>query len=564
MRKLGKLLAVAALMLTTLGSGVSALAADHDAIQPVSGDLTIHKHWAEDSSQIGDEGDGTELTGADAITNPPVQHVQFNVYKLTPKTAGTDPVVPPSEKDGAVYTKNSSSTELSVAYNGNTYVYTMTKEAGVAKTDANGVVKLTGLKGFYYVEEDLAASQSPKPTIPDGSGGTKEVQIASPVKPFVISVPMTTTTEDSWNTDVHVYPKNQGQTPTKDMDGASKNSVNVGDSVNYDIRVNIPGDIEDYTVYKINDKLDPALTYTASSAKAYVYKDDGAGGWTKVEIPNVGNVNYTVTNPDPTPTTGNENTLTVDFTAAGRDALQAYMDPANGGYTHVGIEFTVTVNEKVKDKPNYTVKNKGEIEFNNGLSSENDKVPTTETETNVGEVIIDKKDQKGNALAGSEFQIAKDNTAAKAGDFIKVKVDANGDITDLVYPGEADYATALDWIIRPGETDASKLGVISGKYYAATFKNLQTHSGVDDARVALKYYVVETLAPDGYNLLGEPVEIDFANENTTTHVVTKEVVNSRGFKLPATGGMGLILITIAGIALIGLAVMVVLPKRRHS
>lgn len=559
MRKLGKMLAVIMLMFTTFGSGIGAFAADHAAIQPVSGDLTIHKHWAEDSSQIGAEGDGTEQT----ISNPPVENVQFNVYKLTPKTSGTDPVVPPSEKDGAVYTKNASSTELSIAYNGNTYVYTLTKEAGVGKTDANGIVKLTGLKGFYYVEEDLAASQSPKPTIPDGSGGKKEVTIASPVKPFVISVPMTTTTEDSWNTDVHVYPKNQGQTPTKDMDGASKNSVNIGDSVNYDIKVNIPGDIEDYTVYKINDKLDSALTYTTGSAKAFVYKDDGAGGWTKLEIPNASNVHYTVTDADPTVGTGNDNTLTVDFTDAGRDKLQEYMTTAGGSYTHVGIEFTTVVNENVKDKPNYTIVNKGEIEFNNGLTTENDKVPTTETETNVGEVIIDKKDQKGNALTGAEFQIAKDNTDAKAGSFIKVKVNASGDITDLVYPGDADYATALDWIIRPGETDSTKLGVVGGKYYATTFKGLKTHSGVDASRVALKYYVVETLAPDGYNLLGEPVEIDFAN-GTTANVVTKEVVNSRGFKLPATGGMGLILITIAGIALIGFAVMILLPKKRQS
>lgn len=550
MRKLGKLFAVVALLFTTFAGGLSAFA-DHDAIQPSTGDLTIHKHWAEDSSQIGAEGDGTQQT----ITNPPVKDVQFNVYKLTPKTAGTDPVAPPSEKDGAVYTANAAKTELTIAYNGNTYYYTMTKEGGSGKTAADGTLKLTGLKGFYYVEEDLAASTTPKPTIPDGSGGTKEVDIASPAKPFVISVPMTKTSEDGWNTDVHVYPKNQGQTPTKDMDGASSNSVGIGDTVGYDIKVNIPGDIEDYKVYKINDALDAALTYTVNSTKAYVYKDDGAGGWTKQEIPNPGN--YTITNPE----ASNSNTLSVEFTAAGLIVLQNYTTTAGGGYTHVGIEFDTVVNENVLSKPNYTVKNKGEVEFNNGLTSQNEKKPTTETETNVGRITIDKKDQKGNALTGSEFQVAASSADAAAGDFIKVKVDGSGKITDIVKKGDSDYGTALNWVIKPGAT--AGLGVDGTTFYAPYFEGLQTHTGADTSKVAIKYYVVETLAPDGYNLLGEPVEIDFANGNTA-NVVTKEVINSKGFKLPATGGMGLILITIAGIVLIGTAVMIVLPKRRHS
>lgn len=567
MKKLGKLLAVAALMFTTLGSGISALA-DDAAIQPTSGDLTIHKHWSEDNSDIGDEGDGTE---DNTVTNPPVAGVQFNVYKLSPQAAGTITeddgtvvpttdalAVPPSEKDGAVYTKLSG-TQLRIDYNGKVYTYGMTIEGGSDKTDANGELKLTGLKGFYYVEEDVAAST---PTV-----NTESVHIASPAKPFIISVPMTKTTEDGWNTDVHVYPKNQGQTPTKDVDGASDKSINIGDTIGYNIKVNIPSDIEDYRVYKINDKLDTALTYTKNSAVAYVYKDNGSGGFDKLAIPNTGNVNYTVTDADPTTGTGNENTLTVDFTKAGRDALQAYIAAAGGSYTHVGIEFKTIVNENVVEKPGYEVVNTGEIEFNNGVMEENevDTTPTPEVKINVGNITIDKKDQKGTALLGSEFKVADTNANAVAGSFLKVKV-TGGKIADILYPTDAEYADvdALNWVVRPGETNAAKLGVIGTTFYAASFDGLRTHSGEDTAKVGLKYYVVETLAPDGYNLLGDPVEVDFDGSETTNYVVTKEVVNSRGFKLPATGGMGLILITIAGIVLIGLAVMVFLPKKRRQ
>ena len=86
-------------------------------------------------------------------------------------------------------------------------------------------------------------------------------------------------------------------------------------------------------------------------------------------------------------------------------------------------------------------------------------------------------------------------------------------------------------------------------------------------RLPINYWVVETKAPDGYNLLGDPFNVKFANaedEKTAQYVYSEEVVNSNGFKLPETGGMGLIGLIVAGIVIIGLAVMVVLPKKRHS
>ena len=54
------------------------------------------------------------------------------------------------------------------------------------------------------------------------------------------------------------------------------------------------------------------------------------------------------------------------------------------------------------------------------------------------------------------------------------------------------------------------------------------------------------------------------DEKAAKYVYSEEVVNSNGFKLPETGGMGLIALIVAGIVIIGLAVMVVLPKKRHS
>lgn len=61
------------------------------------------------------------------------------------------------------------------------------------KTDANGIAKFENLAlGFYVVIET---------STPD--------KVTTPAAPFLVSIPMTTVSGDSWLYDVHVYPKNK-------------------------------------------------------------------------------------------------------------------------------------------------------------------------------------------------------------------------------------------------------------------------------------------------------------------------------------------------------------------
>lgn len=565
-KKFSSVVALLFIVFTIFSGGAKAFGAN-SAILPenTKGTLTIHKHWAEDNSQIGNEGNGVK---DEDIKNPPVEHIQFNVYELTP-VPGNDQDVPPSEKDGAIYLVNTEKTELTIEYNGQTYKYSM-GTAKTGKTDADGELVFSALRGFYYVEEDLANSTNPKPTIPDGIDKKKEVSITSPARPFIISVPMTNTEGTGWNTDVHVYPKNQGTTPTKTVgeegetnivEGSTGNSVNVGDSFPFTIRTNIPVDIDDslasdsntkkYSKFDLWDKFDDALTYN-NDVGVYVYKKASNGTWSRQQITPNDDSLYTINY--------NASILTVSFTELGRTKLAELMNGTDK-WTHVGLYFTAIVNEGIHEKDSNTVENQATVTFENegGSGTEQNK-ETDPTETNTGDIEIDKKDQKGDALEGAEFQIAKDKTAAEAGEYIKVKV-TDGKITDLVYHGDPGYDAALNWIVRPHATTG--LGVDNGTFYAAKFQGLQTHTGLDAAKTALKYFVVETKAPSEYNLLDAPVEVDFADEETT-HIVSKEIVNSKGFKLPNTGSIGMILLTVLGIVLIGLAILMFLPKKRRS
>ena len=76
------------------------------------------------------------------------------------------------------------------------------------------------------------------------------------------------------------------------------------------------------------------------------------------------------------------------------------------------------------------------------------------------------------------------------------------------------------------------------------------------------YCLVETKAPAGYELLTQPVVFNLKKDDrkentvgTTTVTLSKQVdvTNNRSttLKLPATGGMGILIVVLAGLAIIG-------------
>ena len=113
------------------------------------------------------------------------------------------------------------------------------------------------------------------------------------------------------------------------------------------------------------------------------------------------------------------------------------------------------------------------------------------------------------------------------------------------------------------------------------------------------YYLVETKTVEGYNLLKAPVEVTLnivyktttkkeyvidengvktlvkneiektkttftENEATSTGTHTETIINKQGFELPITGGMGTVLFSIAGFALMAGAAFVLLKGRRKD
>ena len=525
-KRLRGIIALLLLFATTLGGGISGQAAG--AIAPDTGSLTIHKYLY-DVGGIGD-GDGNVIGESDLgdLKGKEIRGVQFDVYEVTgPVPDSASPEIVPG---GDEWSYSLVGGNL-VATNGTeTYQYVLGENLADSKTDDNGVVELSNLaRGYYFVVENLGESA---PEIKNGSGSWEAIAITAPAKPFVVAVPMTNPKDqESWISDVHVYPKNQTTDVVKEP---SKPSVNVGEVFEWSIAVELPADIQDYQKFVVTDKLDEALTYMSGSVKVYqAEKDKDTGKWVKV-APERELDSFAASLED-------ENTLTIDL-ISGKEKM--------ADWEGLIIEFQTTVNEKLAEKPQEenTIENTATVDFTN-KQGQDSKKESDKTEVNVGDIIIKKVDRDGiTLLEGAEFQIAGSEEAAVKGEFIKIQVDGEGNITKLVYPGDADYESAQDWIVK---SDGSGI---------ATFEGLETHTD----QGYNSYWIVETKAPEGYNLVGDPIEVNFEKTAGKNYTIEKNVVNSKGFTLPQTGSMGMILLTVTGIVLIGLAILLFIPKKRNA
>lgn len=180
--------------LLTLGMTLSmmtmtAFAADPSAKMPTidtdkTGTVTIHKYTS--GNGMGSVGNGTEADPGDFPTGAePLKGAGFTLYQVVDK-GGMEAYYKADPKDlpdVSEYVEPDGT--IKKAYIGNA-----TSEG---LTDKSGTATFSNLElGFYVVIET---------TVPDA--------VTIPMKPFLLSVPMTTTDGSDWLYDIHVYPKNE-------------------------------------------------------------------------------------------------------------------------------------------------------------------------------------------------------------------------------------------------------------------------------------------------------------------------------------------------------------------
>lgn len=329
----------------------------------------------------------------------------------------------------------------------------------------------------------------------------------------------------------------------KDVNDSTGDKSDWQDSADYDVNDEVPfqltatlptndTDFAAYKTYKLvfHDQQSAGLTFNEKSVVVkYGDKTLGADSYTVTEDP--------------------EDKDTFDITIADAKAVKdaegsAITVAAGGKFT---VEYTSTLNENAvigsTGNPN-----EASLEFSNnpnvGGEGETGKTPTDKVIVFTYQLDINKTFNGGTPAENDlpKFKLYKFDSATN------------------------------DYTIDRGEVTITKTE--DGKY-TASFKR------VDDG----KYKLVETKTPAGFNTAADTLfeitadhdvesdnpqltvlKINTTAGNTTTGTVTADVVNQKGSNLPSTGGMGTVLLYVAGIAVFVLAgaTLVMALRRRNA
>ena len=434
----------------------------------------------------------------------------------------------------------------------------------MAETDAAGHTFASDMEqGLYLVVETR---------VPEN--------VTSTCNPIFVSLPMTTVDGAAWNYDVTVYPKNQTGNPdlektvreAKNSTGKNTGSLtdikdgyehtataSVGDTVDYQIISTLPtitSKASSLSEYTYVDTLSKGIRYNKNDVVIEFFKD--AGCTDKIAKWDESSGKFTVAYDD------TANTMTIRMTDTGlaeiNEAATVYTDSVKRGYSDCTMRLTyaaaLTADAKMGDTDNP-----------NG-------VVLTWRRTN-----------------NTYFDTLKDccHVYTYGIDVLKQFSDNGGNVRNVKFRLHSDTD---DCYIIAEQKDGVYYakGLTAKKSDATTFiPNAQGHIVVkgleDDA-----YSLTEIATDKGYVLLKDAVKIVIKTaENGTCEqcgaklptasatvngkdasmtdgnaIVPLTVVNNPGFDLPKTGGYGVWMFTIGGVALLGAAAFIVIRSRKHK
>lgn len=398
-------------------------------------------------------------------------------------------------------------------------------------------------QGYWLIVDSTA-------TLPDGvtrslvmldTAGAEEITIKA--KDDTIDIGKTVTTPD-----VNLTPETSAEYGT----------VNIGDEITFTLTSSLPANLAEYDhptekyQFKFVDTMSEGLEFIAiksvkigtTDVPAYVAEDTAQS---TPEKPGYQTSGFFTGG---TPKNGNG---TIDLSTY----VQENLDTLGG--KKVVVEYTAKLTKDAVVEDNGTIKeeNKVYVEFTNDYDTFK-KGNTPEKDVDVYSFTLDifkYTDDNGTDgyqandthLAGAEFQLYK------------------------TVGGKTYYAKADEVTVGGGNYKITGWAEMTGDEVptdAATFVTPEGGKLDIDGLDLGTYYLRETKAPDGYNLLADPIEIkieDKAVDDATVPIVeipVQHVENSSGVELPSTGGIGTtIFYTLGGLLAVGAAVFLVTKKR---
>ena len=331
---------------------------------------------------------------------------------------------------------------------------------------------------------------------------------------------------------------------------AEYGTVNIGDTITFTLTSSLPVDLAEYT--------HPTEKYQ------FKFVDTMSKGLEFIEITSVkigDNDVPAYTDEEPGYQTSGFFTGGTEKNGEGEIDLSTYVQENLGtlGGKKVVVTYTAKLTEDAAVEIDGSIKEENKVyvkftndydDFQEGRTPEKD-VDVYSFTLDIYKYTDDNGDegyQVGDThLAGAEFQLYKT-------------------VNDTTY-----YAKANEVTVGGGNYKITGWAEMTGTEApdgTATFVTPESGKLDIDGLDLGTYYLRETKAPEGYNLLADPIEIkieDKAGDNALEPVVeipVRHVENSSGVELPSTGGIGTtIFYTLGGLLAVGAAVFLVTKKR---
>lgn len=442
-----------------------------------------------------------------------------------------------------------------------------------ATTGADGIAKFTSKQADVTETDGSEVWLKPKQGVYIISETAAPISVTKRSHPFLLSLPMSSrTTQNDWLYDVYAYPKNTlGSTDIdKKIDkvnngnggiltGNEKAGANIGDVITFRVPFTISVPDNGLSKLEIKDTMSKGLKFT---------------GETDVKIERADNDDVLVKG--------------TDFT------VSSAADASDSAKTVVTIAFTSTYLTKLNNdaraaadpvtSPQFNIYYNAKLDSDAVLGNAGNKNSvlayyrqtgdTKDTETPKNEVTVYTcgidltkmaNDADSTKLNGVQFVLKKSRTGTADTDYYYFD-ETTGESESAIYYYPILSGTEADRILT---TNASGKLVIRG-----------LKSGT--------YYLEEVKTANGYVLLNEPIQISITFDSTTntysaqvngndvtlhddslnttskTALVPLDVVNSQGFLLPSTGGVGTTMLTIAGVVLVVLSVILLIRMKRKQ
>ncbi|MGO5306856.1 SpaH/EbpB family LPXTG-anchored major pilin [Agathobacter sp. LCP21S3_B2] len=383
-----------------------------------------------------------------------------------------------------------------------------TVAGSVSVTQDNAEAEITGLEPGYYLIKDK-----------DGSLTGDEAYTE-----YILNIVADTTITPKTDVpSVEKKVKDTNDTTGDTTEWQDSADYDIGDDVPFQLTATLPANVESYKSYylKFDDTLSQGLDFKEKTVTVKLGDKD---------VKEFFKINYDAAS--------KKLTFTCD------NILKEGFEAKNG--EKIVVEYKATLNEHAvigsEGNPN-----KVKLEFSNNPNKggEGDKGETPEDTVIVFtyKVVINKVDEKNEALDGAEFTLYK-----------KIK-DKNGNLEDK----------EIKAVISGDKNDIFTFsGLDDGDYVLKETKTPDGYNTANDIKFTIKAdHSIESDAPELNSLSGDKVTGNIIlTPNKTEGSLSTPVQNLKGSVLPSTGGAGRVAIYVIGaILVLGGGIVLVTKKR---